>query len=272
MWDETLYAGSAAYYVTGRMPYPAEVADALRAALSLDGGGRLLDVGCGPGSMTLLLAPLFAACVGRRRRPGHDRAGAGGGRPRGRGQRELAAHAGRGVAGRPGPVPGRQLRAVVPLVRPAAGGRRGAGDAGAGRRLGARLRDDPPGRARRRSAAAPRPPRDAVAALVTRYLGPVRRAGQGRLPAGTPSGEEEIMVAAGYRGPERITVGGGTVMERSEDEVVASVFSLSGSAPHLFGARVADFERDLRALLTAASPGGWFAERTREIELIIWRP
>ena len=25
-WDETLYAGSAAYYATGRVPYPAELA------------------------------------------------------------------------------------------------------------------------------------------------------------------------------------------------------------------------------------------------------
>ena len=36
----------------------------LRDALGLDGTGRLLDVGCGPGSLTILLAPLFAAAVG----------------------------------------------------------------------------------------------------------------------------------------------------------------------------------------------------------------
>src|SRR4051812_19726647 len=46
------------------MPYPDAVADALRDELGLDGRGRLLDVGCGPGSLTLLLAPLFAAAVG----------------------------------------------------------------------------------------------------------------------------------------------------------------------------------------------------------------
>ena len=56
--DPSLYAGSAAYYPMGRMPYPAALADALRDALGLDGTGRLLDVGCGPGSLTLLLAPL----------------------------------------------------------------------------------------------------------------------------------------------------------------------------------------------------------------------
>jgi len=84
----------------------------------------------------------------------------------------------------------------------------------------------------------------------------------------TPGGEEDVMRAAGYRGPTRFDVGGGEVVERSADEVVAAVFSLSGSAPHLFGDRVADFEADLRALL---GPGP-FAERRREIALVIWRP
>lgn len=57
MWDETLYSDSAAYYPHGRMAYPPELPSALREELSLDGRGRLLDVGCGPGSLTLLLAP-----------------------------------------------------------------------------------------------------------------------------------------------------------------------------------------------------------------------
>lgn len=62
-WDETLYAGSATHYASGRMPYPPELAGAVRDALGLDGGGRLLDLGCGPGSLTMLLAPLFEATV-----------------------------------------------------------------------------------------------------------------------------------------------------------------------------------------------------------------
>ena len=37
---------------------------AFRSAFALDGRGRLLDVGCGPGTVTLLLAPLFAQVVG----------------------------------------------------------------------------------------------------------------------------------------------------------------------------------------------------------------
>jgi 2-polyprenyl-3-methyl-5-hydroxy-6-metoxy-1,4-benzoquinol methylase len=64
VWDETLYAGSAAFYPSGRLPYPPEVAEALRTLLDLDGRGRMLDVGCGPGSLTLLLARLFEQTVG----------------------------------------------------------------------------------------------------------------------------------------------------------------------------------------------------------------
>lgn len=63
-WDPTLYAGSARYYALGRVAYPVEVADVLVAALGLDQSGLLLDVGCGPGSLTLLLAPHFAQAIG----------------------------------------------------------------------------------------------------------------------------------------------------------------------------------------------------------------
>jgi protein-L-isoaspartate O-methyltransferase len=48
-WDETLFAGSARYYQRGRIPYAPTLVDAMTRALSLDGRGRLLDVGCGPG-------------------------------------------------------------------------------------------------------------------------------------------------------------------------------------------------------------------------------
>src|SRR4051794_20865307 len=46
------------------MAYPVALGEALRDKLGLDGEGRLLDVGCGPGSLILLLAPYFAEAVG----------------------------------------------------------------------------------------------------------------------------------------------------------------------------------------------------------------
>jgi len=59
-----LYAGSARYYAIGRVSYPTALRDALATKLALDGSGRLLDVGCGPGNFTLLMAPLFEEATG----------------------------------------------------------------------------------------------------------------------------------------------------------------------------------------------------------------
>lgn len=63
-WDPTLYAGSAAYYARGRVPYPDDLAPLIARELGLDATQRLLDVGCGPGSATIPLAPYFGRAVG----------------------------------------------------------------------------------------------------------------------------------------------------------------------------------------------------------------
>ncbi len=55
--------------------------------------------------------------------------------------------------------------------------------------------------------------------------------------------------------------------ERSEDDVVASVFSQSFSAPHLFGDRLPEFEAELRALLRGRGP---FSERPRSLTATVW--
>lgn len=271
-WDETLYAGSARHYSTGRMAYPAEVADALRAELGLDGTGRLLDVGCGPGSLTLLLAPLFETVVGVDADP------------------DMLAEARRRAAdAKITNIEWRRLRAedlpaglgcfrVVtfaqsfhwldqPLVARRVRGMLDADGAWvhvhATTHRGVTGEDPLPH---------PQPPWGRIQDLVESYLGATRRAGRGTLPAGTPSGEEDVMRAAGFTGPARVEVGGGRLVERTSDEIVASMFSLSSSAPHLFGERRPDFEADLRALLRTAAPDGRFSETTREVALVIWRP
>jgi hypothetical protein len=80
------------------------------------------------------------------------------------------------------------------------------------------------------------------------------------------------MRAAGFAGPLRVEVDDVAVFERSEDEIVASVFSLSSAAPHLFGDRVGEFERDLRSLLRTIAPDGQFAEQMRNTAFEVWRP
>lgn len=77
---------------------------------------------------------------------------------------------------------------------------------------------------------------------------------------------------AGFTGPDRVEVGGGRLGTRTEDQVVAAVFSLSFAAPHLFGDRFSQFEAELRALLREHGPDGLFSERSRETALDLWRP
>jgi hypothetical protein len=116
----------------------------------------------------------------------------------------------------------------------------------------------------------PRPPWAAIADLVRHYLGPEPRAGQGVRPKGQGGQEPLFYRAAGFAGPTRLSVPG-RIVERTAEQVVAAVLSLSSSAPHLFGDRLAGFTAELQALLGEASPQGEFAEEMRSIDLDVWR-
>src|SRR5262249_21243902 len=63
-YDPTIYRGSAAYYARGRPPYSRALASTLAAEVGLDGVGRLLDVGCGPGTISIELAHRFEEVIG----------------------------------------------------------------------------------------------------------------------------------------------------------------------------------------------------------------
>lgn len=116
----------------------------------------------------------------------------------------------------------------------------------------------------------PAVPYAAIEELVRHYLGPVRRAGRGVLPQGTPGGEAAVLARAGFSGPECHVVPGGQPLERTVDDIVAGVFSMSFSAPHLFGPRRDEFEADLRRLLLEVSASGRFSELQPSTEAFVW--
>ena len=101
------------------------------------------------------------------------------------------------------------------------------------------------------------PPDEEIDALRLRYLGPDRRAGQG-IRNTSADGEDDVFRSAGFAPAQSVIVPDGRTLERTADDLVASVFSMSYTAPHLFGDRIEAFESDLRAVLAAASPTGRF--------------
>jgi SAM-dependent methyltransferase len=277
-WDETLYAGAARYYPAGRMPYPDSLARAIRGELGRGGTGRLLDVGCGPGSLTLMLAPLFESSTGID------------------GSNEMIAMAKTGAeragvtnidwivrrAENIGPDLGK-FRAVTFaqsfhwLNRPKVAGlvlevlEPGGGCVVVYATTHAGVDGTGP-------LPLPRPPRAEIDGLIAAYLGSTRRAGRGtRSVAGRPGddtgrSDEDILAGAGLRLAAELTIAASPLRYRGEDEIVASVFSLSYAAPALFGSGRADFERDLRDLLRRTSPDRQFCEQPRDIRINVWRP
>ncbi|MFD8354819.1 class I SAM-dependent methyltransferase [Streptomyces coelicoflavus] len=269
-WDETLFSGTASFYRRGRLPYAPGLAHVLAQVLELDGRGRLIDLGCGPGTVALDLAGLFHEVVGVDPDAGMLAEAA-----RGAAELEVAEKV-RWVRARAEELPaGLGDFTVATLAqsfhwmdreRVAATVRRMLRPGGALVHI-----SDLKGESRTVDGL-PHPPvpRAAIDALVRRYLGPVRRAGRGLLPCGTPAGEHAILAGAGFAGPYRRVVPGGQAMVRTCDDVVAGVFSMSFSAPHLFGDRLPAFERDLRLLLREVSPSVRFSERRPGTEVFVW--
>lgn len=270
-WDETLFQGSARYYERGRLPYPPGLAGAVAAALALDGRGRLLDVGCGPGTVALRLAHLFDEVVGLDA------------------DVEMLAEAERRAA-ELGITNARWVRMLAEELPGGLGTFRVATFAQSFHwmdrdRVAAAIFDmlEPNGAFVQVSAwpeglpepdqplPHPLPPQQAIGDLVRRYLGPERRAGQGVLRYGTPGNEAAVLARAGFADPAITAVRDREVIVRTVDDMVAAQFSMSGSAPHLFGERLPEFEADLHALLAEASPSGMFAEQTGDVEVRVWR-
>ena len=269
-YDPTIYEGAAAHYRAGRPPYSPQLEAMLAKELGLDGSGGLLDGGCGPGILTLRLAHLFDEAVGLDPDP------------------DMLSEARRAAEAReienvrwvearaedlPGAAPGpfrlvtfgqsfhwtdeaRVAEVVYDMLEP---------DGAL-----AMVVHTVEGRPKPESPGYPPIPQAEIEALVERYLGAGRRAGQSPAPVRTHR-FEDVLVRTRFGAPEQVFVPGVPDLQRDTDSVVSGYFSFSWSAPHLYGDRLEEFERDLRALLREHSPDGLFWDWPGDTEIILAR-
>jgi SAM-dependent methyltransferase len=269
-WEST-HPGSAPFYREGRLPYAPGMARALARALQLDGRGRLLDVGCGPGIIALDVVDLFEEVVGIDADPAMiteaeaeaSRRGVENSRwrclraeqmPDGLGTFRVAALA-QSFHWMDRERVVQTLHAMIEpdgaLVHINAYTRLGVVEA---------TRPHP----------LPQPPWNAISELVGTYLGSETLPGQDRRDA--VFGSEEEIYRQWFAGPEVVKVPDGRVLTRTIDQVVAAVYSVSTSSPETFGERRHAFESDLRALLRETSATATFSQETGATDLRIWRP
>jgi SAM-dependent methyltransferase len=269
-YDPTIYLGSAAHYRYGRPAYSPELEAVLTREAGLDGNGRLLDVGCGPGVLTVRLAPLFGRAVGLD--PDADMLAEGrhaAGEERVMNIRWVQGQAEDLPAVAPGPYrlvtfgqsfhwtdeqqvaeiiydmlePGGTLALIVHTV------------------TGRPCPPDP---------GVPAIPHDEIKALVQKYLGSTRRAGQGITLQRTHR-FEDVLARTRFGVPQQLFVPGIPDLMRDSESVLSGYFSLSSSAPHLFGDRLDDFAGEVRALLANRCAEGIFWDWPGDTEVVIAR-
>ena len=267
-YDPTLYEGAAAYYRHGRPPYSPQLEAVLTEEIGLDGSGRLLDGGCGPGILTVRLAHLFEEAVGldpdaamlvEGRRVADERRIAN--------IRWVQAKAEDLPEAAPGPYrlvtfgqslhwtdEQRVMEVVHDILEP-----RGAL---------AMVVHTVEGRPEPPSPGPPRIPHAEIEALMEKYLGPRKRAGQGFTPVRNHR-FEDVLAGTRFGVPRVIFVPGIPDLVRDSESVLAGYFSLATSAPHLYGDRVDAFAADVRELLATRSPEGVFWDWPGDTEVVL---
>jgi SAM-dependent methyltransferase len=269
-YDPTIYQGAAVYYRRGRPPYSPQLEAVLAEELGLDGTGRLLDAGCGPGVLTVRLAHLLEEAIGLDPDPDMLAEGRRAADERGiKNIRWVQALAEDLPDAAPDPCrlvtfgqsfhwtdEARTAETVYDLLEP--------GGAMALIVHTVEGRPVPP------SPGPPPIPHDEIQALVEKYVGSTRRVGQGYAPTRTHR-FEDVLVRTRFGEPQTVFAPGIPDLVQETDSVVSGYFSFATSAPHLFGDRTEEFANDLRDLLATRSPEGRFWDWPGDTEIVLAR-
>jgi ubiquinone/menaquinone biosynthesis C-methylase UbiE len=269
-FDPQAFEGAAGYYAVGRPPYSAQLADTMVRELSLDGSGRLLDVGCGPGVLELALAGLFDQVTALDPEPGMLQAGQ-------RRCRQAGIMNVQWLQAVAEDIPTLNLglcRAVTfgqsfHRVRQLEVAEAVYDQLMPGGSLVLISHNSDDGRPQPPDPGYPEVPHAAVRKLILDYLGEVTRHYLATWNEGHPARFEDTLLQTRFGGSRTIYAPGRPDLISDIDTVVANVFSLSYAAPRWFGDRRADFESDLRRLLYEHSPDGLFWVWPGDTELVI---
>lgn len=257
----------AAHYLRGRPPYSAALVDVLTRELRLDGTGALIDVGCGPGVLTVRLAAAFDTLIGVDPDPGMLAEAA----------RHATAHGVdhvRWINARAESLPSLELPPARLVTfgqsfhwtdrRPVAEAVYDLLEPGGSIALIAHTVEDRP---------APEPlaapiPHEAIRELIRRYLGSDQHDGHGRRPVSTER-FADTLAATRFDVSRTVYAPGRADLLRTVDDVIDNYLSMSFAAPHLFGPHLDAFVTDVRELLRRESPDGRFWDWPGDTEIVL---
>jgi SAM-dependent methyltransferase len=254
-----IFRSAAYYYALYRPWYPEELLRRVVEVFHLDGRGRLLDLGCGPGHLMLPLAPYFEEIVGLDPEP------------------EMLVEAQRLAVDR-GVTNAAWVEAGAEDIGPEMGKFRLASMGHSFHWMdqnlvlerlhevvepggGLIVLDDA-------TAYTDADPRPVVDAIIKRYLGERRRAGSGYRDQSVQP-YEVCFARSSFRLGQPICVPEDWV--RSIDWIVGNCFSRSSSSPYVLHDKKEAFEGDLRRELLALNPAGEFKGTSETQAFVLFR-